>query len=79
MTEVEEIADSRYYSYMQTDVWDAHQLVRRLERLEKLRRDILNLDKNTMSELRRYHKPPPVIHKVTFGTFTSVTFVRDGV
>ena len=48
----------------QNEVREARYAVERLDRLHRLHTSILDMDKKTMTEVRRYHKPPPRVHRV---------------
>ena len=58
------IEQKRYVSHMPEDVNLARELLRSLDRIEKLRRAILNLDAALIAEIRRYSKPPKLVHEV---------------
>lgn len=48
----------------QYDLREARYYVERLIRLERLHTSILDMDRKTMTEVRRYSKPPPRVHRV---------------
>ena len=51
-------------SVPQNEVREARYLADRQERLHHLHHTILDMDKKTMTEIRRYHKPPAGVHQV---------------
>ena len=48
---------------------EADKLLEKLRRLEKSKKDILELNQKTIAELRSYDKPLPAVHDVMVGTF----------
>ncbi|CAH1787326.1 unnamed protein product [Owenia fusiformis] len=47
----------------------AKHILKQLQRIEVLKRDVLNLDQRTISELKSYSKPPPLVHTVMTAVF----------
>ena len=48
---------------------DAEKLANKLRRLERLRKEILELNQSTISEIRSYQKPLPAIHNVMIAVY----------
>lgn len=47
----------------------ADKLAQKLKRLEKLKKEIMELNQRTISEIRSYKKPLPAIHDVMIATY----------
>ena len=54
---------------LQPEMIEAHNLLLRLRRLERIRAEILELKQSTVAEIRSYSSPPPIVHSVMIGTF----------
>ncbi|ESO03382.1 hypothetical protein HELRODRAFT_173674 [Helobdella robusta] len=54
--------------YLQNECREAGYLLESLER-NNTNKNILNMDKKTMTEIRRYMNPPPTFHKIMQSTF----------
>lgn len=67
--QVEQIRTSGLLRYLQEEVREAHYQLEFIERMPHGRQSILDMDKKTMSEIRRYHNPPPALHKILQGAF----------
>lgn len=67
--QIENIRASGLLRYLQEEVRETHYQLEFLERMPHGRQSILDMDKKTMSEIRRYHNPPPALHKVLQGAF----------
>ena len=52
---------------LRPEMVEARELLESLERIDLLRRDVLNMDASTWSEVRRYTSPHPIVHKVIIG------------
>ena len=48
---------------------EADLLIKRLRKLEHLRREILELNQSTISEIRSYRDPPPSVHQVMIAVY----------
>ena len=48
---------------------EADKLLNKLRRLERLRREILELNQSTISEIRSYQRPPPAVHDVMIAVY----------
>ena len=48
---------------------EADKLMNKLRRLERLRREILELNQSTISEIRSYQKPPEAVHQVMIAVY----------
>ena len=48
---------------------DADKLMNKLRRLERLRKEILELNQSTISEIRSYQKPPEAVHQVMIAVY----------
>lgn len=67
--QIEQIRSSGLLRNLQDEVREAHYHLEFIERMPHGRQSILDMDKKTMSEIRRYQNPPPVLHKVIQGAF----------
>ena len=50
--------------YLQAELAEAKKLISSLEKIERLRKAVLSMDRATMSEIRRYNQPPEAVHEV---------------
>ena len=66
-SEVDSINEKKYTKYLQAEMTDATRLAQSLSRKQYQQKIILDMDQKTISEVRRYHKAPPVLHKVMQG------------
>ena len=51
------------------ELLDADKLMNKLRRLERLRKEILELNQSTISEIRSYQSPPPAVHQVMIAVY----------
>ena len=51
------------------ELLDADKLMNKLRRLERLRKEILELNQSTISEIRSYQNPPPAVHQVMIAVY----------
>ena len=47
----------------------AKQILEKLQRIEKLKKEILNLDQKTIAEIKSYSQPPKQVHQVMTAVF----------
>ncbi|KAI0242153.1 hypothetical protein LSAT2_014586 [Lamellibrachia satsuma] len=66
---IEEVEDLGFDNILQQEMIIARCLAEQLQRLMRLKLAILNMDKNTMSEIRRYDRPKPILHEVLQAVF----------
>ena len=66
---IQEVEDLGFEKSLQQEMIDARGLAEHLKRLMQLKLVILNMDKNTMTEIRRYDRPLPVLHQVLTAAF----------
>ena len=66
---IEEVEDLGFDNILQQEMIIARCLAEQLQRLMRLKLAILNMDKNTMSEIRRYDRPTPILHEVLQAVF----------
>jgi len=66
---IEHIKQSGLAKHMPNELREASYRLETLERSSHLHDGIMDMDKKTMSEVRRYQNPPPMMHKVMQGTF----------
>ena len=53
---------------------DADRLINKLKRLERLRKEILELNQSTISEIRSYQKPPPAVHQIMIAVYLLLNY-----
>ncbi|XP_078488842.1 uncharacterized protein LOC104266065 [Ciona intestinalis] len=66
-----------YESELSVEVKQAKRMKRELEYLEKVRRDVLNLNQSRVSEIRSYGKPPPGVHGVMKAVYLILGHPRE--
>ena len=66
---IDDIEELCYDNILQQEMIVARCLAEQLQRLLRLRQAILNMDKSTMSEIRRYDRPPAVLHRILQAVF----------
>jgi len=54
---------------LKSETFECQELLQRLKRLERLRKEVLDLKQSTIAELRSYNKPHETIHKVMIATY----------
>lgn len=63
------VKSSGFEQELQPEMIEAHNLMLRLRRLERIRAEILELKQSTVAEIRSYSKPPLIVHSVMISTF----------
>ena len=66
---IEEVEDLGFDNILQQEMIIARCFAEQLQRLMRPKLRILNMDKNTMSEIRRYDRPKPILHEVLQAVF----------
>ncbi|XP_071110332.1 uncharacterized protein [Haliotis cracherodii] len=66
ITEV--VRDKNYEFAMKDEMWKARNLIERLQHIRKLWHAVLELDHNTVAEVKGYAAPPPAVSKVLSAT-----------
>ena len=61
--------ESRFVEKLETSINDAEEVRDHLRKLNRFAHDILEMKQSTISELRSYKKPPPVVEDVMMATF----------
>ena len=61
---IKAVEKKRYTSRLKPEMAEAKERLRSLERIERLRLAILDMDSATMAEIRNYRDPPPLVHEV---------------
>ena len=56
---------------------EADKLMNKLRRLERLRREILELNQSTISEIRSYQKPPEAVHQVMIAVYLLLGYEEE--
>ena len=64
---VRHIVKKGYAKRLPRELEKAQKLLASLERIDQLRRDVLNMDPTTWAEVRRYTSPLPTVHDVITG------------
>lgn len=62
------IRDKNYQSAMMDEMKKAKSLIERLQHIRKLWHAVLELDQNTVAEIKGYAAPPPAVSKVLSAT-----------
>eukprot|EP00794_Sanderia_malayensis_P004876 gene4876-5515_t len=66
---VNNIRRKKYEKDYALDLIDADKLMNKLRRLERLRKEILELNQSTIMEIRSYQKPPPAVHEIMIAVY----------
>lgn len=62
------VRDKNYEFAMKDEMWKAKNLIERLQHIRKLWHAVLELDHNTVAEVKGYAAPPPAVSKVLSAT-----------
>eukprot|EP00112_Aurelia_sp_Birch-Aquarium-sp1_P024039 Seg741.2 transcript_id=Seg741.2/GoldUCD/mRNA.D3Y31 product="hypothetical protein" protein_id=Seg741.2/GoldUCD/D3Y31 len=68
-TSVDFIRRKKFETEYAAALIEADVLIKRLRKLEHLRREILELNQSTISEIRSYRDPPPSVHEVMIAVY----------
>ena len=66
---VKEAEDKKLEPRLGLQLAMAKQILEKLQRLEKLKKEILNLDQKTIAEIKSYSQPPKQVHQVMSAAF----------
>ena len=66
---VSNIKKKKYEKDYAIELINADKLINKLKRLERLRKEILELNQSTIMEIRSYQKPPPAVHEVMIAVY----------